>query len=267
MSALGVSVVQYAPHGTASENLEAMEPWVGAAASAGSHLVVFPEYSHAFSPGLGEKWAAHAESDDGEFVQGLVSLSQRHGGIVIIAGALLRSDSDELPANVQIAVGPEGILARAEKIHLYDAFGASESTWIRPGNLSSPQVVTISGMSVGMMACYDLRFPEVARRLVDAGAEVIVVPAQWVPGPHKAHHFDTLLAARAIETQCYVVASDHPVPQGVGHSQSVDPRGIVQVKAGESPDILHTTLEPDVLRDVRESNPMSTARRFEVTEL
>lgn len=267
MSGLGVSVVQYAPHDRAGENLRAMEPWVDAAVSAGSHLVVFPEYSHAFSPRLGEQWAARAEFDDGEFVQGLVSLSQRHEGIVIIAGVLLRSPSDERPANVQIAVGPEGILARAEKIHLYDAFGASESTWIRPGVLSSPQVVTIGGMAVGMMACYDLRFPEVARRLADAGAEVVVVPAQWVPGPHKAHHFDTLVAARAIETQCFLVASDHPAPHGVGQSQIVDPHGVMQVKAGETPDILHATLDSAILHEVRASNLMSTARRFGVSEL
>ncbi|MDP4816593.1 MAG: hydrolase, partial [Pontimonas sp.] len=136
MSTLRVTVVQFAPGESAAANLEAMAPFVQEAAEAGSEMVVFPEYSHAFTPTLGDQWAAAAESAEGEFVRGLTALSTGHGGMVIVAGMLLRSLGDERPANTQVAVGPEGILARAEKIHLYDAFGATESTWIRPGALS-----------------------------------------------------------------------------------------------------------------------------------
>jgi predicted amidohydrolase len=171
------------------------------------------------------------------------------------------------PANTQVAVGESGVLARAEKIHLYDAFGGSESSWIRPGSRETPELFTCQGMRVGMMACYDLRFPEVSRRLVDAGADVIVTPAQWVPGDTKAHHFETLLAARAIETQTFVVASDHPEPWGVGLSQVVDPRGLVVAQAGTGEELVHTHLDPDVLDQVRQANPMAAARRFGVTPL
>jgi deaminated glutathione amidase len=267
MSTLRVTAVQYAPGPSAAENLRAMSPLVELAEAVGSELVVFPEYSHAFSPGLGDQWASHAETTTGAFVEGLIQLSRRHGGIVIIAGMLLRFDEDPRPANTQIAVGPEGILARAEKIHLYDAFGATESTWIRPGTRENPELFTCGGMTIGMMACYDLRFPEVARRLVDAGAEVIVTPAQWVPGENKAHHFETLLVARAIETQTFVVASGHPEPEGVGLSQIVDPRGVVLARAGVTPEVLHVSLESALLEEVREANPMKQARRFGVIAL
>ena len=187
--------------------------------------------------------------------------------MVIVAGMLLRSPGDVRPANTQVAVGPEGILARAEKIHLYDAFGARESTWIRPGALSEPELFECGGLQIGMMACYDLRFPEVSRRLVDAGAEVIVTPAQWVPGESKAHHFQTLLTARAIETQTFVVASDHPESSGVGLSQIVDPRGRVVAAAGVDAEVVHGELESALLHEVREENPMAAARRLGVTPL
>ncbi len=267
MSALGVSVAQYAPRASSAENLAAMGPLVAEAAQAGSHLVVFPEYSHAFTPGLGAEWAGTGESLEGVFVSGLTSLSKDNGGIVIIAGMLVADSSGGLPANTQVAVGESGVLARAEKIHLYDAFGASESAWIRPGSADAPELFPCQDLHIGMMACYDLRFPEVSRRLVDAGADVIVTPAQWVPGDTKAHHFETLLAARAIETQTFVVASDHPEPWGIGLSQVVDPRGLVVARAGTGDELVHAELDSELLAGVRKENPMAVARRFGVVPL
>jgi predicted amidohydrolase len=267
MAVLALTLAQYAPRDTSAANLVAMGPLVAAAAKAGSHLVVFPEYSHAFTPGLGADWAATGESLEGNFVSGLTNLSRDNGGIVIIAGMLVADFSGGPPANTQVAVGESGVLARAEKIHLYDAFGGSESSWIRPGSRENPELFSCQGMRVGMMACYDLRFPEVSRRLVDAGADVIVTPAQWFPGDTKAHHFQTLLAARAIETQTFVVASDHPEPWGIGLSQAVDPRGLVVATAGTGEELVHAHLDSPVLQQVRQANPMAAARRFGVTPL
>mgnify|MGYP000344137204 FL=1 len=159
MSTLRVTVVQFAPGESAAANLEAMAPFVQEAAEAGSEMVVFPEYSHAFTPTLGDQWAKSAESAEGEFVRGLTALSTGHGGMVIVAGMLLRSLGDQRPANTQAAVGPEGILARPAKIHLYDAFGATDSTWIRPGALSEPEMLSFGGPQRGMRARYYLRFP------------------------------------------------------------------------------------------------------------
>ncbi|HEV8013428.1 MAG TPA: nitrilase-related carbon-nitrogen hydrolase [Pontimonas sp.] len=267
MAALGLTLAQYAPRGSIADNVSAMGPLVSAAAQAGSQLVVFPEYSHAFTSGLGAEWAGTAESLEGVFVAGLTRLSQDNGGIVIIAGMLVADSSGDLPANTQVAVGDSGVLAQAEKIHLYDAFGASESAWIRPGSADAPELFVLQGLHIGMMACYDLRFPEVSRRLVDAGADVIVTPAQWVPGDTKAHHFETLLAARAIETQTFVLASDHPEPWGIGLSQVVDPRGLVVARAGAGEELIHAVLDPELLAGVRKENPMAGARRFGVTPL
>ena len=267
MTTLSLTLAQYAPSESVPTNLRAMTPLVDQAVGQGSQLVVFPEYSHAFRPEFGDEWAASAESLEGEFVAGLTQLSRDKGGIAIVAGMLVASPGDDRPANTLVAVDETGVKAVAEKIHLYDAFGSRESKWIRPGTLDTPQVFTVGGMKVGMMACYDLRFPEVSRRLVDSGADVIVTPAQWVPGPHKAHHFETLVAARAIETQSFVVAVDHPEPWGIGCSQAVDPRGVNIAKAGVYEELLHLTLDGLLLADVRAHNPMAAARRFGVVAL
>lgn len=100
---------------------------------------------------------------------------------------------------------------------------------------------------------------------MDAGATAIVVPAQWVPGPRKREHFETLLRARAIESQCFVIAADHPEPHGVGFSQIISPRGDVigALEAGEG--VLLGELDVDEVDAVREENPMAHARRFVVS--
>jgi len=266
MSVLALTIAQYEPRPTAAENLAAMVPIVQEAATAGSALVVFPEYSQAFVSEFGEHWAREAQDERGEFVAGLTVLAEQHS-LIIVAGMLRQSSSRAKPCNTIVAVGGHGLVASADKVHLYDAFGAQESTWISPGELTEPSVFKVAGVTLGMMACYDLRFPEVSRRLVDAGAEVVVVPAQWVPGEHKAHQWQTLLAARAIESQVFVVAVDHPTPNGVGLSQVVDPFGNVVVTAGTGSEVLHAVVDTDQVAMVRAANPMALQRRFTVAPL
>ena len=96
-----------------------------------------------------------------------------------------------------------------------------------------PVVAEVAGFSVGLMTCYDLRFPEHARALVDRGAEVLAVPAAWVAGERKVDHWRTLLRARAIENTVFVVAAAQPGPRYTGHSMVVDPLGDVLVEADE----------------------------------
>ena len=113
------------------------------------------------------------------------------------------------------------------------------------------------------MTCYDLRFPELARLLVDAGAEVIVVPAAWLPGERKVEHWRTLLAARAIENTCFVVGAAQPEPRYCGHSAVVGPmgellgeRGRRRRRASRSPSTAPTS------REARRTNPSLANRRL-----
>jgi len=97
---------------------------------------------------------------------------------------------------------------------------------------------------------------------VDAGAEVLVIPAAWVAGPHKVEHWRTLARARAIENTCYVVAAGQPGPRYTGHSLVVDPLGEVVVEAGEGPEVLTAVLEHTLLERARTTNPSLANRRL-----
>ena len=258
-----VSLGQFAPGVDPASNLRALRDQVFAARDAGSTLVVFPEYSFSFEP-VSVRSAVPVESLDGSWVASLSELSGEAEGIAIVAGALLAHPGVDKPVNTMVAVGPDGVLATAEKIHLYDAFGAGESQWISPGNTSPAHLFEWAGFQVGMMACYDLRFPEVGRALVDAGATAIVVPAQWVPGEDKVLHWDTLLRARAIELQCSVIAVNHPLPYGVGHSQVIDASGHVALRLGQEEHLGTAACDLERVEQVRSINPMGSMRRFDV---
>jgi predicted amidohydrolase len=116
------------------------------------------------------------------------------------------------------------------------------------------------------MNCYDLRFPEMARALVDRGATVLLEPANWIAGPGKADTFVTLLRARAIENTCWVVAAAKPGPECAGCSSIVDPAGLVVAQLGEDEE---GTVEADLsatrVSEVREVLPVLEHRRFGVS--
>src|SRR5690606_24297354 len=162
-------------------------------------------------------------SIEGEFVAALRKAASAHD-VTIIAG--LVEDAGERVRNALVAVDAGGLRASYRKQHLYDAFGQRESDWVEPGDLEAPETFEVRGVRFGLQTCYDLRFPEVSRRLADAGAHVALVPSEWVRGPLTEHHWLTLIAARAIENTMYLAAADHPPPIGVGHSVIVDPEGV-----------------------------------------
>jgi predicted amidohydrolase len=117
------------------------------------------------------------------------------------------------------------------------------------------------------MTCYDLRFPELARALVDRNAEVLVVPSAWVAGPRKVEHWRTLVRARAIENTVFVVAAAQPGPRYSGHSMVVDPFGDVLAEAGDEAAVLTATLDRAVLEEARSTNPSLANRRFRPSPL
>jgi predicted amidohydrolase len=187
---------------------------VVAAQKDGSTLALFPEYSSALEAGALTAQTATV-TRDGEWVSALRELTAETG-VTVVVGALVLPPGAPRPRNTMLAVSGGNIVASAEKLHLYDAFGAQESAVISAGEIGPCELFDWAGMKVGMMACYDLRFPEVARRLVDAGAHALVVPAQWMAGPNKDVHWETLLRARAIENQMWVMGVNQPGPHATG---------------------------------------------------
>ena len=259
---LTVAVCQLAPTDSRAENRERIAQQTADAAARGAELVVFPEYANYFVTPFDESLAAHAEPLEGEFTQALRALATEHG-VTIVAG-LLECGSAGRPRNTAVAVDASGIRATYRKQHLYDAFGQTESDWIEPGELAAPETFEVGGLRVGLMTCYDLRFPEVARLLADAGVDVALVAAEWVRGPLKEHHWRTLLHARAIENTMYVAAADHPPPLGIGNSMVVDPAGVEIAAIGTATDVAVAWLEKEAVDRVRRVNPALALRRFHV---
>ncbi|WP_369824080.1 carbon-nitrogen hydrolase family protein [Frondihabitans sp. PAMC 28766] len=205
---LSIAVAQFAPGADSAANLGTMGEMAESAVGRGARVVVFPEYSSFFEAEMGAAFVAAAQPLDGAFVRGIASLAARLG-IFVVAGLVESTGTDRF-SNTLVAVAPSGdVVATYRKLHLYDAFGQTESDWVVKGPIGEPELFDVDGFTVGMQTCYDVRFPEVTRILVDSGAEIVLLPAEWVRGPLKEHHWRTLLTARAIENTIYVAAADH----------------------------------------------------------
>lgn len=260
---VAVAVAQFAPTDDVAANRHTIEGMSRLAAQRGASLVVFPEYSSFFVPELGQRSVDAAETLDGEFVTALFALASELG-IHLVAGMLEQAEAGRA-YNTAVAVAPSGeVVARYRKLHLYDAFGQTESEWIAPGEITEPETFELGGLRVGLQTCYDLRFPEVSRRLVDAGADIIAVPSEWVRGPLKEHHWRTLVTARALENTVFVAAADHAPPIGAGNSMIVDPMGVELATIGENTDVALAYVSQHRIASVRAVNPALALRRFEV---
>jgi predicted amidohydrolase len=259
-----IAVAQFAPINDHEFNLARITSLAETAHARGARLVVFPEYSSYFVRRLGEEIVAGAQPVDGPFVTGIRALATRLG-IHLVVGLVETIDDPAKFSNTLVAVSPAGdIVATYRKLHLYDAFGAQESAWVQPGQIETPQTFRFEGFTVGLQTCYDLRFPEVTRRLVDAGADLVAVPSEWVAGPLKEQHWRTLITARAIENTIYIAAADHTPPVAVGASMIVDPMGVEIATAPETVDVATATISLDRIATTRQVNPALALRRFRV---
>jgi predicted amidohydrolase len=263
MDTLGVFLVQRSSSLDPAENRAALD--VVAEICSGRprpQLVVLPEVFARDFGKPGSDVGPYAETLDGPFVGRLAQLAAAHD-VTLVAGMFEVSDDPGRPFNTLVVVGPAGLRATYRKIHLYDSFGYRESDRLSAGDLE-PVVVDVQGWKVGLMTCYDLRFPELARALVDGGAELLVVPAAWVAGERKVDHWRTLLRARAIENTVYVAAAGQPGPRYCGHSMIVGPDGDVLVEAGQDddPDGVFSGVDRPHLEAVRSTNPSLANRRL-----
>jgi len=224
----------------------------------GADLVVLPE---AFARDFGQAGSdvsAFAEPVDGPFGRAVAKAAEATSATVV-AGMFEVAHDPDRPFNTLVADGPHPTTYR--KIHLYDSFGYRESDRLTGGPLE-PVVLDVAGWQVGLMTCYDLRFPELARELVARGAELLVVPSAWVAGPGKVMQWQTLLRARAIENVCWVVAAAQPGPRYCGHSMVVSPTGEVVAEAGDGDEVLHATLDLRIVDEARGVNPSLANRRM-----
>lgn len=233
------------------------------AAHGGAELLVLPESSLYASNEPPSALAAVAQPLDGPFINGMAA-SARELQLPVVVGTT-ELNPEGLPFNTLVAIDKSGtVQAKYRKVHLYDAFGYTESSGISPGVIAAPELFTVAELRFGMLTCYDLRFPESARYLIDAGADVLLLPAMWIVGPGKEDHWSTLVRARAIENTAYVVAANQTGPLATGYSLVVDPFGVALANAGESPGIVYAELTTERIAEVRARVPSLRNRRFGV---
>ena len=223
------------------------------AARQDSRLLVLPEAVLA-RDNHDSQWVIDAAQPlSGPFLQQLITAS-RDLALTTVFTVHIPSEHGKA-RNVLVVLRQGEILLTYDKIHLYDAFAMRESDKVEAGK-HLPPIIEIDEFKVGVMTCYDIRFPEMARALALQGAELLLLPAAWLKGPNKEMHWELLTRARALENTCYLVASGECGPKNCGHSLVVDPLGLVIAQAGERPQLIITELDKAHLNAVRQQLPV-----------
>lgn len=242
-------------------NLRLVGEYSRQAAEAGAKLVVFPE---ATMCRFGVPLGPIAEPVDGPWADGVRRIATE-SEITVVAG-MFTPAGDGRVKNTLIAAGPGNSGQQDthyDKIHLYDAFGFTESRTVAPGH--EPVVISVDGIGVGLTICYDVRFPELYTELARRGAQVIAVCASWGSGPGKLDQWTLLARARALDSMSYVAAagqadpgaahadSGSGAPRGVGGSLVVSPLGEVVASSGSKPQLVVADVDVDRVAEARES--------------
>ena len=246
-------------------NLATAVDLVKAAKDKVADLIAFPEFLMAFSPASQSAAALTevAESVDGAFIMALRHAATANG-IAIIAPIYETSPVTHRVFDTSVWIDAKGNIASIyRKLHLYDAFGFKESDKFHPGGDIAPLVGPVDSR-FGMMICYDLRFPEMARMLALAGAHVLLAPSGWVQGDLKVEHWQTMIKARALENGCFVVAPNQVGNIYIGHSMVVDPLGRTLIDLEVTEGIAALELDLQLVKDVRAKLPLLKNRRNDV---
>lgn len=268
-----VALVQMCSGPDPEENLAALGELLEGADLAGVDLVLTPENALVLGEPAVYGRAAEAPGD-GPAQAGAAELARRHGVWLALGSFPLRGEGGGVHAASLLLDDTGARRATYEKLHLFDvevagdrggaAFRYAESDAFRAGE----RVVTAMTPAgeLGLAICYDLRFPPLFAALREAGAELLAVPAAFTYATGEAH-WEVLLRARAIETQCFVLAAaqDGKHPDGRttwGHSMAVDPWGKVLACAPPGPGVLVVDLDLGGLPDLRARMPVTSHARF-----
>lgn len=241
------------------DNAERCIEFMRQAEAAGAKLLVLPEAVLARDITDPMAILKSAQPLDGPFMRYILVESQTE--ILTTVFTINVPVSDGKVVNTLVVIRNGEIIASYEKLHLYDAFAVQESLTVNPGT-EIPPIVEIEGFKFGLMTCYDLRFPELARCLALQGADAFVLPSAWVKGPQKEHHWKVLSTARALENTCYMLAVSECGPINIGNSLMVDPLGVVIAQMSEKPGLLFAEMDRERLKTARAQLPVLENTRF-----
>jgi predicted amidohydrolase len=273
MSAMRVAIIQlgYDDEEPAESRVERVAHMVRNLA--GHDLVVLPELWQPTGFGY-RRWAALAEPVDGPLVHSMARAA-RAAGVVLHAGSWIETNGAGPDGrglwNTSMVFGPDGsLLATYRKVHRF-GFGQGEPLLLEAGtgvvtvDLPRPATAPESpSVPTGLATCYDLRFPEQFRMLLDEGARLVLVTAAWPAA--RVGHWQLLGRARAVENQSFLVqcntAGTHADVEMGGRSQVVDPWGTVVAEAGEDEQVLSVEIDIDAVDTIREKFPVLADRRL-----
>lgn len=259
-----VAAAQFVVSPVWENNAETCVLLMSQAAGRGVSLLVLPEGVLArddIDPDLSVRAAQPLE---GAFMKRLLAES-RHNGMTTILALLIPSTPGRA-VNLLVALRAGNIVAHYAKLHLYNAFSMEESKNIDAGNAIAP-ILDVGGLKVGLMTCYDLRFPDMSLALALQGAEALVLPAGWVRGPLKESQWSTLLAARALDTTCYIIAAGECGNRNIGQSRIIDPLGVTIAAAADRPALIVAEIFRERIQHVRAQLPLLQQRRFAPPQL
>lgn len=247
--------------GDPAANLRKAEAWIAEAARRGSDLIVFPEM---WTTGCDWPNTEKLAPQQGEVLAEIAALAKKHN--IWLNGSMLALDETGKPTNTSILFDPNGQQAGLyRKIHLFGLM--EEDKYLAPGqHLTTVETAWGQG---GLAICYDLRFAEMFRTYALSGVNMVYLPAEW---PHpRLSHWQTLLRARAIENQMFMIGVNRVGSDGThnffGHSAIIDPWGNTVVEGGESELLLTATVETDLVVEVRAKIPVLKDRRPELYRL
>jgi len=271
------AVIQLSSQDDVGRNLERVRALVAEAARAGAELVALPENFAFMGEEAQKREVAESTEDDerGPITSTIVGVAREHGVWVVAGGMPEVSGDPARPFNTSLLAAPDGrLVARYRKIHLFDVDLPDGTKLLESGATSEgrePIVAEIGGgqapsAKLGMTICYDVRFPELYRKLVNEGVRIVTVPAAFTVTTGK-DHWHVLLRARAIENQVFVLApaqhGRHPRGRTTyGKSLIVDPWGDVLAQCGEGEGIALARLDFAAQDRVRASLPCLSHRRL-----
>jgi predicted amidohydrolase len=269
MAITQVAVVQMTSTPDVAHNLEVAARLITKAAAQGAEVVVLPECFAYLGPDGGQRAIAEALPGGGPILARCREWARTHG-VELVLGGFWESAPNGKVFNACVHLGKDGAFTSVyRKIHLFDvdlADGTAlkESDNVAPGE--KPVVTDAAFGKLGLSICYDVRFPELYRRLVDEGAIALAVPAAFTLHTGK-DHWHILLQARAIESQCYVLAAaqtGHHFGKRVsyGHALIADPWGCVLAQCGEGEGVAVAAIDTDVITRIRSQLPSLKHRRL-----
>ena len=260
-----VAIVQFKASTNKETNLKKIINFIIKAAKHQAELVAFPEFMMFYtnSSQTAKELANLSETIQGNFVARIAE-EAKNNKIQVVGTFYEKSKIKNRVYDTSFIIDKFGkIISTYRKIHLYDALGFKESDKMVSGSKITKPVKTSIG-KIGMMICYDLRFPEMSRSLIVAGSNVLVIPSAWVKGNMKEEHWITINKARAIENGCYVIAPDHVGNIYCGRSLVVDPYGKILLDMKKKQGIGFVNIDLNKVKQTRKVLPLLRNRRTDI---